>query len=65
MGSITNTKRAEKMPQSEKDVMELEVIDDYIENFIMYVQKQLIPRLPANSFANIKAELKLKHLSAA
>lgn len=53
------------MPQSEKDVMELEVIDDYIENFIMYVQKQLIPRLPANSFANIKAELKLKHLSAA
>lgn len=52
------------MPQSEKDIVELEAIDDYIENFIMYVQKQLIPRLPANSFANIKAELGLKHLSA-
>ena len=63
MASIKNLDAIRNMTRQEKDVLELENLDDLIQIFIDYTEKTVIPRLPPNSIGNIKAELGLKHIA--
>lgn len=62
MGSIKNINKARNMSQQEKDVHELEVLDDYINTLLDYADKRIKPRLPPNSFDNIRLALGLQHI---